>query len=104
MTSAARRLRGSPIQWGAQSRPQRDCARTQAGRAVNMVRLRRQRGRAARDSRRVHDARLHHCFCHSRYAQMLRLGGKVPPQRSDLIFWAADRHSLLDRDPLAEQT
>ena len=45
-----------------------------------------------------------HCFWHlGGIAQMLRLGGSVPPQRSDMIFWAAQRHALLDRDPLAEQ-
>jgi uncharacterized damage-inducible protein DinB len=45
-----------------------------------------------------------HCFWHlGGIAQMLRLGGTAPPQGSDLIFWAAQRHKLLARDPLAEQ-
>jgi uncharacterized damage-inducible protein DinB len=45
-----------------------------------------------------------HCFWHlGGIAQMLRLAGTTPPQHSDLIFWASERHKLLDRDPLAER-
>jgi uncharacterized damage-inducible protein DinB len=44
-----------------------------------------------------------HCFWHlGGIAHMLRLGGVEPPQRSDLIFWAAERHALLQQEPLAE--
>jgi uncharacterized damage-inducible protein DinB len=37
-----------------------------------------------------------HCFWHlGGMAHMLRLGGIAPPQHSDLIFWAAERHAML---------
>lgn len=39
-----------------------------------------------------------HCFWHlGGVSHLLRLGFTEPPQRSDLILWAADRHKLLAR-------
>jgi uncharacterized damage-inducible protein DinB len=80
------------------------CAALRAGDAARMVRF--QTRSAGELHVTIAECLTHactHCFWHlGGIAQMLRLGGTAPPQHSDLIFWAAERHALLARDLLAE--